>query len=115
MQKIPIEAAQPDMILAKAVTRENGVVLIAAGTTLTSSLLYRLENMGIEQIVVEGSPLDAMGNAEELAQKRERLDYLFRHFTDDKYMQQAKKIIDDYYVQRGMAQAARAKQDGGAQ
>ena len=113
MQKIPLEAAQPDMILAKTVTRENGVVLIAAGTVLTSSLIYRLENMGIEQIVVEGNPLDAKEGAEELAQKRERLEYLFRNFKNDKYMQQAKKIVDDYYVQRSMAAAARAHKGGG--
>lgn len=113
MQKIPLKTAQPDMILAKAVVRDNGVVLIAAGTVLSSSLIYRLENMGIEQVVVEGSSLDAQGNAEELAQKRERLNYLFRNFKDDHYMQQAKKIIDDYYVQRSMALVARAQKDGG--
>ena len=99
MQKIPLEAAQEDMVLAKAVTRENGVVLIAAGTLLTSSLIYRLENMGVEHIVVEGNPLAPTQGAEALAQKREHLDYLFRNFQDNQYMQRAKKIIDDYYAQ----------------
>ena len=46
MQKIPLQLARPEMILAKPVTRENGMVLIAAGTVLTAGLISRLDNMG---------------------------------------------------------------------
>lgn len=114
MQKIPLQLAQPDMVLAKAVTRENGMVLVAAGTVLNSTLLFRLENMGVEQVVVEGDPLDAGsgGGAEALAKKREKLDHLFRNFKDDKYMQRVKKIVDAYFAQRCMITAARSGQAG---
>lgn len=58
------------MILAKPVTRDTGMVLIAAGTVLTESLIMRLENMGIEQIVVEGTPVDMGDGSGSEAQKK---------------------------------------------
>lgn len=109
MQKIPIQRAAPDMVLAKPATRENGMVLVAAGTTLTAQLLSRLENMGVEQLVVEGAPLDAGGSdgRELAAQKLERLDYLFRNFKDDKYMQKVKNAVGEYFIAKAAMIAAR--------
>jgi len=51
-----------EMILAKPVTRENGMVLIAAGTVLTEGLISRLDNMGVELLVVEGESLEMGGD-----------------------------------------------------
>lgn len=112
MQKIPIQRAAPDMILAKAVTRENGMVLVAAGTALTAQLLSRLENMGVEDIVVEGNPLDAdNGDAAAMAaQKLDRLDYLFRNFKDDAYMQKIKTFLGKYFTDKATMRAARTAQ-----
>ena len=115
MQKIPLQLTQPDMVLAKPVTRENGMVLIAAGTVLTASLISKLDNMGVEQVVVEGESLEMGGgcNAEVLAKKRERLDHLFRKFEDDTYMQRVKQMIADYYIRQcaltAAAQSARTE------
>lgn len=110
MQKIPLQLAQADMVLAKPVTRENGMVLIAAGTALTASLISRLDTMGIEQIVVEGE-LDTDGcGAEALARKEERLEHLFRNFKDDKYMQQVKGVVRDYYTHKCLLAAAQQGQ-----
>ena len=107
MQKIPLQLARPDMVLAKPVTRENGMVLIAAGTTLTASLISKLENMGTEQVVVEGDTLEMSGDcAEALANKQERLDHLFRNFQNDTYMQQVKQVILAYYTHRCAVAAA---------
>jgi len=109
MQKIPLELAQPEMVLAKAVTRENGMVLVAAGTTLTSSLISKLENMGVEEVAVQGELSLGDGcSPEDLAKKQERLDFLFRNFADDQYMQQIRTVVSDYYTRRCAIAAAQA-------
>lgn len=116
MQKIPLQLAKPDMVLAKPVTRENGMVLVAAGTVLTEGLIAKLGNMGVELLVVEGEALDMGGgcSAEVLAKKRERLDHLFRNFGDDKYMGQVKQVVAYYYVRQcALAAAAQAAREGG--
>ena len=104
------------MILAKPVTRENGMVLVAAGTALTESLIMRLENMGVEQLVVEGNPVD-MGEgsgSEAQAKKLERLEHLFRNFADDAYMQKVKAMVRAYYtLGAGAARTAHPAQPGG--
>jgi len=117
MQKIPLQLAKPDMVLAKPVTRENGMVLVAAGTVLTAGLIAKLDNMGVDLLVVEGEALEMGGacNEEVLAKKRERLDHLFRNFGNDKYMGQVKQMIAEYYVRQcALAAAAQAAREGGA-
>ena len=114
MQKIPLELARPDMVLAKPVTRENGMVLVAAGTRLTDALISKLGNMGVEEVAVQGDSL-GMGDgcgAEALEKKRERLEYLFRNFKEDAYMQRMKSLISDYYARKCALAAAKAAQTG---
>lgn len=102
------------MILAKPVTRDTGMVLIAAGTVLTESLIMRLENMGIEQIVVEGTPVDMGDGSGSEAQKKklEHLDHLFRHFADDKYMQKIKAMVRAHYLGASVPRPAHQAQPG---
>lgn len=116
MQKIPLQLARPDMVLAKPATRENGMVLVAAGTTLSEALISRLGNMGVEQVVVEGDALDTGGGgAEALAKKQKHLEHLFRGFAQDKYMQRVKRMIADYYAQKCILAAAHRKPEGEGQ
>ena len=116
MQKIPLQLARAEMVLSKPVTRENGMVLVAAGTVLTEGLITKLENMGVELIVVEGESLEMGGGCSEemLARKRERLDRLFRNYGDDAYMQKVKQHISEYYVRQcALAAAAQAAREEG--
>lgn len=115
MQKIPIQRAAAGMVLAKPVARDNGMVLVAAGTALTEQLLFRLENMGVEQIVVEGNPVDLSGGrgGEIAAQKLERLEYLFRNFTNDTYMQSIKTVVRAHFAARAAVIAARTAPSAG--
>lgn len=106
MQKVPLQLAAPDMVLAKPVTRADGMVLVGAGTALTASLLSRLEMMEIEFVVVEGEAVDAACAAEALLKQQEHLDHLFRSFKDDKYMQHIKRMLVEYYTFKCMAGAA---------
>ncbi len=106
MQKIPLNLVKPGMILGKPVVRENGVVIMAEGTELTDSLIYRLENMKIDRIVVKGNPVD-MGNASAGAAERiKRMDHLFRMHGDDIWMGKVKGFLKRYFAFKASAEVA---------
>ena len=107
MQKIPLNLAQAGMVLAKPVTRENGMVLVAEGTELSESVISRLQRMEIPQIVVKGEPLDLDDAGGASAGKRlERLNHLFRAYEDDPWMQEVKSFFKDYFRSRAAREAS---------
>ncbi|THB64474.1 MAG: hypothetical protein D6E12_14775 [Desulfovibrio sp.] len=118
MQKIPLNLAKEGMVLAKPVLRDNGLVLVAQGTELSSSLLERLERMDVDKVVVEGNPVDLDGAAggTEYTTRIERLDHLFRKFQADPWMNQLKEDLRNYFQVKAAAQAAAlAEQEAEAQ
>lgn len=110
MQKIPLNLATPGMKLAKPVTRENGMVVIAEGMELTDSLIARMENMNIDKIVVKGNPVDLGGEGGDTAfgKRLERLDHLFRR-QDSPWMQKVKEFFHKYFKLKA-AQQAKARE-----
>lgn len=111
MQKIPIDLAAPGMKLAKAVTKENGMTIMAEGMELTESLIERLNNMSIDRITVQGHPVDmgGAGSGTKYAERMERLDHLFRRYSKDKWMTRVKTRIAQYFRIKAAAQEARMK------
>jgi len=105
MQKIPLNLASPGMVLAKAVKRDDGLVIIAEKTELTQSLIGRLESMGIKRILVEGEPVDMGGAGGGTSAKKriERLDYLFRKHQD-RWMQKFKGLLKRYFQTKAAAE-----------
>ncbi|OEU65651.1 MAG: hypothetical protein BA863_01170 [Desulfovibrio sp. S3730MH75] len=107
MQKIPVKLAESGMKLAKPVTRENGMVVLAEGLELTESLISRLEGMDVERIVVQGNPLDlGSGGDSSWGKKSERLDHLFRRYNEDKWMFRVKGFFREYFNLKAAAQKA---------
>ncbi|MBC18533.1 MAG: hypothetical protein CL942_15960 [Desulfovibrio sp.] len=111
MQKIPIDLAEPGMKLAKPVTKEGGMTIMAEGMELTDSLIDRLRNMKIDRITVQGHPLDmgGAGAGTKYAERQERLDHLFRRHTSDKWMMRVKNRMAQYFGMKAAAQEARQK------
>lgn len=111
MQKIPIDLAAPGMKLAKPVTKENGMTIMAEDMELTESLISRLKTMEIERITVQGTPLDlgGAGAGTKYAERVERLDVLFRRYGKDKWMQRVKQRMAQYFRMKAAAQEARRK------
>ena len=103
MQKIPLSLATPGMKLAKPITKDNGMPIIAAGVELTESLIARLDGMGVEKVCVVG---DAVASSQNPSERVGRLDHLFRHFTDDEWMLQVKGSLRKYFTIRAAADAA---------
>lgn len=111
MQKIPIDLAAPGMKLAKAVTKENGMTIMAEGMELTDSLIERLQGMKIDRITVEGHPVDmgGAGSGTVFAERVERLDVLFRRYGKDKWMVRVKERMAKYFKMKAAAQEAKMK------
>jgi len=111
MQKIPIDLAKPGMKLARAVTKENGMTIMAENMELTESLISRLENMKVDRITVHGHPVDmgGAGAGTVYAERIKRLDHLFRRLGDDKWMMRVKERMGQYFRIKAAAQEARRK------
>ena len=111
MQKIPIDLARPGMKLGRAVTKENGMTIMAEGMELTESLISRLENMNVDRITVQGHPVDigGAGSGTVYAERIQRLDHLFRRLGEDKWMMRVKQRMAQYFRIKAAAQEARAK------
>lgn len=99
------------MKLAKPVTKDNGMTVMAEGMELTDSLIERLKNMNVERITVQGSPVDmgGTGSGTVYAERLERLDHLFRRYTQDKWMMRVKDRMAQYFRIKAAAQEARRK------
>ncbi|MEF2144406.1 MAG: hypothetical protein V3573_03085 [Desulfovibrionaceae bacterium] len=107
MQKIPLNLAKPGMVLARAVSRDNGITIVAEGVELSESLLKRLEGMGIERVVVKGSPVTMDGGGSTAFDERlARLDHLFRAQEKDQWMRKVKAFLRNYFKLKAAAQAA---------
>ncbi|MEW6220166.1 MAG: hypothetical protein AB1634_11625 [Thermodesulfobacteriota bacterium] len=75
MQQIPLAAAAPGMVLARAVLVSGDRVLCGKGTQLTEAIIDRLRHLEIGSITVEGHPLGVEGEKtleEQLADLDER-------------------------------------------
>jgi hypothetical protein len=107
MQKIPLKLAKPGMILARSVTRENGITVVAEGFELTESLILRLEGMKVERVVVKGNPVRMEGGgATAFDERLARLDHLFRAYEKDQWMRKVKAFLANYFRLKAAAQAA---------
>lgn len=111
MQKIPLNLARPGMVLAKPVSRSDGIAVAAAGSELSESLLDRFDGMGVTHVVVEGEPvkLDGPPGATSFDKRLERLDFLFRKHADNDWMLQIKRLMDHYFRMRAAESAAKAQ------
>ncbi|MBI9112958.1 hypothetical protein [Maridesulfovibrio ferrireducens] len=110
MQKIPVKLAEPGMKLAKPVARDNGMVVLAEGLELSEGIINRLVSMNVERIVVQGNPLDlGDGSDSSWGKKSERLDHLFRRYTNDKWMFRVKGFFREYFNLKAAAQKAEAE------
>ncbi|MFW5734858.1 MAG: hypothetical protein ACOCWR_07355, partial [Oceanidesulfovibrio sp.] len=96
----------PEMVLAKPVQREDGMVLLAEDTELTSTLIKRLETMDVEHIVVKGNPVDMDGLLATTSTTAEDLDRLFRKHTENAFMMKLKAHLAEYFQVKAAARAA---------
>jgi hypothetical protein len=86
MQKIPLNLAAPEMILARDVFRSEspaGIPVCGKGTVLNESLISRLKQMSIQSIYVEGHPVTFEGEAS-LEEQLQDLEKRFSKTLDNR-------------------------------
>lgn len=60
MQKIPINLATAEMVLARDIFKNDsptGMPICGKGTVLSTALISRLQQMGVQSLYVEGHPV----------------------------------------------------------
>lgn len=107
MQCIPLKFASPGMIIAKAVQKDNGMVLVGEGCALTDSVIERLDQAGISSIAVKGNPVAGFESGVDVARLRDRLDFLFRKYRNNPLMWTLRNMLGEYYSRYMADEAAR--------
>jgi len=107
MQKIPLNLAKAGYVLAKPVSRADGMVVAPQGAELTDGLLDKFDMMGVEHVVVEGEPvqMDGVSSGTNYDQRLQRLDHLFRHHADNAWMNQVKALLTNYFKMKVASKA----------
>ena len=94
MQTIPIAKAEAKMVLAKDVKRPdnpNGPTLCGKDVLLTSSIIMRLRDLGIQTLTVEGHPVWLDGDIS-LEEQLEALERRFKKVANNPLMLKLKEI-----------------------
>ena len=96
MKRIPLEQAQPGMILAQQLVREDGVLLAQKGAELTEGLLRILARMNFEtvaiEVVSEESPEE---QADRIAREAAEIESRFERVADDPILKKLKQALLD--------------------
>jgi hypothetical protein len=88
------------MVLAKAATRADGMVLAGVGMQLTDAALSRLKDAGIASIVVQGRPIPGLDTGDiDLSKMKGRLGHLFRKYQQNSLMWTLRNMIEQYLEQ----------------
>ncbi|MDQ5987635.1 MAG: hypothetical protein CSYNP_03380 [Syntrophus sp. SKADARSKE-3] len=93
MPSISVDHLQPGMILAKPLMKGSMVVL-GEGTVLTATWISRIEDMGVDQIFIDGPAEQPIPIEEALA----CLDERFRGVMDKPHMSDIKKLVKEHIV-----------------
>jgi len=94
IKKIPLEKAQPGMILAQQIIRDDGVLLCQKGSELTGSLLKMLERLNYETVQIEvGATETSEEQAARLAKEEAELQDRFVKVESDPVLAELKRVL----------------------
>jgi hypothetical protein len=81
MKRVVIDELLPGMVLAKPVTNAAGLPVVAAGAELDSSIIDRLQQLGLTSVYVAGNAGDTTGKS--LTELEAELEHRFRKVLQD--------------------------------
>lgn len=94
IKKILVEQAEPGMILAQEIVRDDGVLLCQKGAELTDTLLKMLERLNFETVQIEvGSTETPEERAERLAREETEITYRFSRVESDPILAELKRTL----------------------
>jgi len=100
LKKIPLDLAEPGMLLAAAVCNQRGDVLLQAGCELSASSLSGLRMRGVGHVAVQ--QVDSRSEDElavERAQVLDRLNLLFRNAGQDDHLASLYQLVLEYRLE----------------
>ncbi len=101
---VPLDQAQPGMVLSDVLLDGQGQVLLARGAVLTEYVLASLARHGVAALPIASAEAEAAPDA---AQVQARLDHLFRHNDRDDHNDWAtgilRRYVEDYRLGREVA------------
>ncbi len=103
MKRVPLDEAEPGMVLAKPVTNQTGMTVLPAGTELDQDLLKRLDRMNLTAVYVEG--VAGAAGAKSPADLEQDLNRRFRKVTGDPTQVMIREAVRRH-VQAAQAEAA---------
>lgn len=106
MQKIPIDLAEPGMILAKPIIHENGMQLCVEETILSDAIIARLKKMQITVIAIKGPLADAGEPDATTAESVLQLNARFAKVKNDPLMERVRRSIEKVMMEAGREEGA---------
>lgn len=93
-KKIPLEKAEPGMILAQQLTRDDGVLLSNKGTEITEGLLKMLDRLNFETVTIEEGEVETPEEqAARQAKEEIELEIRFSNVSSDPILQELKSAM----------------------
>lgn len=94
IKKIPLDQAQPGMILAQQLQREDGLLLSPKGAELTENLLRVLDRLGFESVQIEaGSTETPAEQAARLGREEAEIEARFVRVASDPILAELKRAL----------------------
>jgi hypothetical protein len=111
MQKIPLNLAEPGMILAKPIISDKGIQLCGEGTELTAPLIARLNKMQISFVTLKGKPVESGAIVPSTAACVQELNVRFSKIRNDPVMDKIKAAVLHALIARSQEDAKRASRE----
>lgn len=100
MQKIPLNLAEPGMVLAKSIITDKGIQLCAEGTELTAPIIARLNKMQISFVTLKGNPVESDAPVPSNAACVQELNARFSKIQNDPIMDKIKAAVENALTAR---------------
>jgi hypothetical protein len=92
MPRIALDKLKPGMKLAKPVTNQNGLVMLAEDTELTTILIDKISDLDIAGVYIQGMTQPDMPKEEMLAGLNQR----FKNVENEPYMDVIKQALKEH-------------------
>jgi hypothetical protein len=92
MPRIALDKLKQGMKLAKPVTNQNGLVMLAEDTELTTTLIDKITDMGIAGVYIKGMTQPDLPKEEMLADLNQR----FKNVENEPYMAMIKQVLKEH-------------------
>ncbi len=89
MLKVSVESVGPGAVLAKPITNETGIILIASGVEVSESLKRKLTGMGITEVFIVGKRVPEIPKDEFVA----KINASFSKTEEDPRMVEMKRAL----------------------